>query len=49
MISISALGRIREAMELLLEDGKIEWQGSLKKHMIIISIQKYRLDIKRNV
>lgn len=30
-LSISALGRIREAMELLLEDGKIEWQGTLKK------------------
>lgn len=30
MLSISALGRIREAMELLLKDGKIEWQGSLK-------------------
>ncbi|WNM52954.1 DNA polymerase [Staphylococcus phage S-CoN_Ph10] len=30
-LSISALGRIREAMELLLEDGKIEWQGSLKE------------------
>lgn len=29
-LSISALGRIREAMELLLKDGKIEWQGSLK-------------------
>ena len=29
-LSISALGRIREAMELLLEDGKIEWQGTLK-------------------
>lgn len=29
-LSISALGRIREAMELLLQDGKIEWQGSLK-------------------
>lgn len=30
-LSISALGRIREAMELLLEDGKIEWQGNLRK------------------
>ncbi len=29
-LSISALGRIREAMDLLLEDGKIEWQGTLK-------------------
>lgn len=29
-LSISALGRIREAIELLLKDGKIEWQGSLK-------------------
>ena len=29
-LSISALGRIREAMDLLLADGKIEWQGSLK-------------------
>lgn len=31
LLSISALGRIREAMELLLEDGKIEWQGTLRK------------------
>ena len=30
-LSISALGRIREAMDLLLEDGKIEWQGNLRK------------------
>ncbi len=30
-LSISALGRIREAMDLLLKEGKIEWQGSLKK------------------
>src|SRR5699024_1627535 len=30
MLSISALGRIREAIDLLLEDGKIEWQGSLR-------------------
>lgn len=29
-LSISALGRIREAIELLLKDNKIEWQGSLK-------------------
>lgn len=29
-LSISALGRIREAMDLLLADGKIEWQGTLK-------------------
>lgn len=29
-LSISALGRIREAMDLLLADGKIKWQGSLK-------------------
>lgn len=29
-LSISALGRIREAMDLLLADGKIEWQGDLK-------------------
>ena len=29
-LSISALGRIREAIDLLLEDGKIEWQGSLR-------------------
>lgn len=29
-LSISALGRIREAMDLLLEDNKIEWQGSLR-------------------
>ena len=29
-LSISALGRIREAIDLLLEDGKIEWQGTLK-------------------
>lgn len=29
-LSISALGRIREAMELLLLDNKIEWQGSLR-------------------
>lgn len=31
ILSISALGRIREAMELLLEDDKIQWQGSLRK------------------
>lgn len=30
-LSISALGRIREAMDLLLEDGKIEYKGSLRK------------------
>lgn len=30
MLSISALGRIREAINLLLQDGKIEWQGSLR-------------------
>ena len=30
-LSISALGRIREAMDLLLEDGKIKWQGSLRE------------------
>ena len=30
-LSISALGRIREAMDLLLEDSKIEWQGNLRK------------------
>lgn len=30
-LSISALGRIREAMDLLLEDNKIEWQGNLRK------------------
>lgn len=29
-LSISALDTIRESMELLLKDGKIEWQGSLK-------------------
>lgn len=29
-LSISALGRIREAMDLLLDSGKITWQGSLK-------------------
>ncbi len=29
-LSISALGRIREAMDLLLADNKIQWQGSLK-------------------
>lgn len=29
-LSISALGRIREAMDLLLEDDKIEWQGNLR-------------------
>lgn len=29
-LSISALGRIREAMELLIKDGKIKWQGNLK-------------------
>src|SRR5699024_999518 len=29
-LSISALGRIREAIDLLLEDGKIECQGTLK-------------------
>ena len=30
-LSINALDRIRAALELLLEHGKIEWQGSLKK------------------
>ena len=30
-LSISALGRIREAIDLLLSDGKIEWQGNLRK------------------
>ena len=30
MLSISALGRIREAIDLLLKDGKVKWQGSLK-------------------
>lgn len=30
-LSINALDRIRMAMELLLKEGKIEWQGSLKK------------------
>ena len=30
-LSISALGRIREAMDLLLEDSKIEWQGNLRR------------------
>lgn len=30
-LSISALGRIREAMDLLLKDGKIIWQGTLKE------------------
>lgn len=30
-LSINALDRIRAAMELLLEYGKIEWQGSLRK------------------
>lgn len=29
-LSISALERIRTAMELLLKDGKIQWQGSLR-------------------
>lgn len=29
-LSINALDRIRTAMELLLEHGKIEWQGSLR-------------------
>jgi DNA polymerase III subunit alpha len=29
-LSINALDRIRAAMELLLEHGKIEWQGSLR-------------------
>ena len=29
-LSISALGRIREAMELLIKDCKIKWQGNLK-------------------
>lgn len=30
-LSINALDRIYAAMELLLKEGKIEWQGSLKK------------------
>jgi len=30
-LSINALDRIRACMELLLEHGKIEWQGSLRK------------------
>jgi len=30
-LSISALGRIREAMDLLLENGKIKWQGTLRE------------------
>lgn len=30
-LSISGLSRIRKAMDLLLEAGKIEWQGSLRK------------------
>lgn len=30
-LSINALDRIRTAMDLLLKEGKIEWQGSLKK------------------
>ncbi|MGG1915989.1 PHP domain-containing protein [Priestia megaterium] len=30
-LSINALDRIRAAMELLLEHGKIEWQGSLRE------------------
>lgn len=30
-LSISALDRIHEAMTLLLKDGKIQWQGSLRK------------------
>ena len=30
-LSISALGRIREAFDLLIKDGKIEWKGSLRK------------------
>lgn len=29
-LSISALGRVRSALDLLLKDGKVEWQGSLK-------------------
>lgn len=31
LLSISALGRIREAFDLLIKDGKIEWKGSLRK------------------
>src|SRR5699024_12431371 len=30
-LSISALGRIREAFDLLIKDGKIEWKGSLRE------------------
>ena len=30
-LSISALGRIREAFDLLVKDGKIEWKGSLRE------------------
>ena len=30
-LSINALDRIRTAMDLLLKEGKIQWQGSLKK------------------
>ena len=30
-LSISGLTRIRKCMDLLLEDGKIEWQGSLRE------------------
>lgn len=29
-LSISALGRVREAFDLLIKDGKIEWKGSLR-------------------
>ena len=29
-LSINALDRIRTALDLLLEHGKIEWQGSLR-------------------
>ena len=30
-LSISGLTRVRKCMDLLLEDGKIEWQGSLRE------------------
>lgn len=31
MLSISALGRIERSMKALLQNGKIEWQGNLRK------------------
>lgn len=49
ILSIEALDKIRVCLELLLKDGKIQWQGSLKdtyeKYIGIYNLERTNLDM----